>query len=239
MYLQITTRCNMRCAHCCYSCGPGKGKHIDYHDAIDAINFISSQGEKSISIGGGEPTLHPSFFDILKRALYAFDYVWLASNGSKRKSMMRLASLMLNEYDEECPNDEEPIMLSHSDQLGVDLSTDHFHDRSMVHDSVWDLWHRHGRNHKYGFGLRNVTQSMDGVAAQGRAKKTNSGWGEHCVCGGNIIRPDGAIKLCGCQNAPIIGSVRCGIEDKWERFMRTSKGYQDSNCWNGTKRRTR
>ena len=81
-YLQITTKCNMNCAHCCYSCSM-RGKHMDNHLIQQAIDFAESIDNYSIAIGGGEPTLHPQFFDILKRSLQVFDNVWLATNGSQ------------------------------------------------------------------------------------------------------------------------------------------------------------
>ena len=67
MYLQITTKCNMTCSHCCYSCNKN-GKHADFNTIIDAIAFARDCDE-SISIGGGEPTLHPDFFRILKHCI--------------------------------------------------------------------------------------------------------------------------------------------------------------------------
>ncbi len=38
MYIQITTKCNMTCEHCCYSCNKN-GKHGDYSTMIDSIAF--------------------------------------------------------------------------------------------------------------------------------------------------------------------------------------------------------
>ena len=49
MYLQITTKCNMKCDHCCYSCGKW-GKHGEYETIIDAIAFIRNWNDETISI---------------------------------------------------------------------------------------------------------------------------------------------------------------------------------------------
>ena len=182
MYLQITTKCNMTCAHCCYSCKPGRGKHADYHDILDAISFASDMGE-IITIGGGEPTLHPRFFDILKRCLWAFDYVWLATNGSQTETMYRLDRIMCGEdmpnYDEPCTCEEDDpqqfedygclcyekydeddiITLVRNDQLAVALSQDPWHD--PIDSNIVDLWMRQ----KY--EIRNVASNRDGATAQG------------------------------------------------------------------------
>lgn len=212
---------------------------MDYGDALDALSF-ASRYDDTLTFGGGEPTLHPRFWDILRSALWTFDYVWFASNGSKRKTMMRLAAILDNGYDEFCPEDDEPIQLSREDQLTVALSTDHFHNRDMVNDEVWDHWHRRaglGYRGATGYELRNVTQQMDGVAGVGRAKKTGSGWADRCVCSDNIIRPDGSIKLCGCPSSPIIGSVRMGITDEWQKKMLRLERYQDTKCYKAFQRR--
>ena len=71
MYLQITTKCNMLCPHCCYSCNKN-GKHADWMTLVDAVAF-ARQHTDSIAIGGGEPTLHPMFFNLL-RICFALDF---------------------------------------------------------------------------------------------------------------------------------------------------------------------
>jgi hypothetical protein len=66
--------------------------------------------------------------------------------------------------------------------------------------------------------------------AEGRAKKTGSGWNEDdCVCADLFVRPDGKIKLCGCQKAPVIGDTRSGIDDKWAEIMQTDD-FNDTQC---------
>ena len=184
MYLQITTRCNMVCPHCCYSCLPGKGQHMTYSTAVDAIVFACSQDDSSVAIGGGEPTLHPRFFDILRLSLDSFDYVWMATNGSKTKSMYRLASIIdgCDEPECGCEGDDLDYCDHYIDQegkLSVALSQDHFHDSYKVNDKIVDLWTRRANQHRHShYEIRDVSRQ---VAAQGRAKKTGSGWGEHCV----------------------------------------------------------
>jgi len=247
MYLQITTRCNMTCAHCCYSCAPGKGKHGEYNTIIAAIAYAREQGEESISIGGGEPTLHPRFFDILRHCLNDFDYVWLATNGSNTKAMYRLHNIIQGcdyesferedyctcEETEECTCEPSGIIYQ-EDKLSVALSQDHFHERDKVSQRIVDLWTRQANQHRHShYEVRNLNNN---VAGQGRAAKTGSGWGEHCVCEDFILRPDGKIKLCGCTHSPIIGDVWHGVAAKWQDKIDSDK-FQDSRCYQALKRR--
>lgn len=242
-YLQLTLKCGMKCGHCCYSCGP-RGKHGDYHTILQGIDFASSLGNKSISIGGGEPALHPQFFNILKKCLEDFDYVWMATNGSQTKIMRRLSNILDgNDYPEdfECDCTEEEIedgycncmekydTIYQEGKLGVALSQDYFHD--AIDPWVVKRWEDRVRRKHSGYEIRNVTQSRDGASAQGRAKRTGSGWGEHCVCSDILIRPNGKLKLCGCERSPTIGDVWNGIEEKWEKVLQEDESFRDTNCY--------
>ena len=63
-HIAITTRCNLFCKGC-YSTRQGDepfDMSIDKAKAI--IDKLSALGVLSLSFGGGEPTLHPSLFDI-------------------------------------------------------------------------------------------------------------------------------------------------------------------------------
>lgn len=253
MYLQITTKCNMRCPHCCYSCSM-RGKHADFNTIVDSITFIrDTYGDESISIGGGEPTLHPRFFDILKICLEDFDYVWMATNGSQTDVMYRLANIIdQNDYpQEDCDcaerhgDDFEEMYgecmcyekieygadcIYQENKLSVALSQDRFHD--PIDERVVDMWTRRANQHKHShFEIRNVSNSHNGVIAEGRAKRTGSGWAEGCVCSDILIKPDGKLKLCGCLRSPVIGDVWAGIEDKWANVIQEDEGYQGTNCY--------
>lgn len=243
MYLQITTKCNFRCAHCCYSCSM-RGKHGEFHVISEAINFASKYDDATISIGGGEPTLHPQFFDILRKCLDNFDYVWMATNGSQTETMYRLRDILdENDYpliDTACKCTEEEIengectcydydnSIYQEKKLSVALSQDYFHDE--INQKIVDLWTTRAKNRQSGFEIRNVTQSYSGVATEGRAKKTGSGWSDHCVCNDIIIKPDGKLKLCGCAKSPVIGDIWNGIDEKWEKRMQ-DKRYTDERCY--------
>lgn len=66
----ITNRCNLKCRHC-YEGKQGKIVEWDYHDFEDAIEKLWTCFAKwnvigEISLIGGEPTLHPQFFEIVE-----------------------------------------------------------------------------------------------------------------------------------------------------------------------------
>jgi MoaA/NifB/PqqE/SkfB family radical SAM enzyme len=247
MYLQITTKCNFHCPHCCYSCTM-RGKHGDYSTILDAISYAVDFTE-SITIGGGEPTMHPRFFDILEHCLDRFDYVWMATNGSQTGAMRRLANIIDGcDYDSfECDCSEEDqengycncadLVICQEDKLTVSLSLDKFHD--PIDPKIKRLWEARAGNsspfNHTGFEVRNVAKyGDDRISAQGRAKK-NGYWSDHCVCADIIIKPDGKLRPCGCIKAPVIGDIWNGIEDKWQEVL-DSDAFRDENCWTAWKK---
>ena len=226
-YLQITTKCNMTCEHCGFSCGK-RGKHGTYEQILENIEFIEYEyADEMITIGGGEPTIHPRFFDILQICLRKFDQVWMATNGSQTLTMYRLNDIMQGydfdyiEFDEYGEPLTEPISLSHNNQLGVTLSLDNFH--SPINEGVIKLW----KQNKY--DIRDVSRN---VLHNGRAARSGAAQKYGCVCPSNIIRPDGSIKMCGCERSPIIGTVKKGIDKKWRNYMLKPK-YENSFCYFG------
>lgn len=222
MYLQITTRCNMRCTHCCYSCSPSRGSSMTRETYVNVIAFARDYTD-CIAIGGGEPTLHKDFFTILGFCLQDFDYVWLATNGSRTKSMFRLCNIITGE-DEQIYQD---------DKLTVALSTDYYHDYDMIEYRIRELWTRNAKRRDSGFEVRDVSGN---VIREGRATKSGV-WNkkEGCVCSDLFITPSGDIKLCGCKKSPVIGNVNTGdIEAKYKHILE-SEEYQNSKCYKGVK----
>lgn len=206
MYVQITTKCNMKCQHCCYSCRPGFGSHMTKEIFLQALNVLSDYGSEYVSLGGGEPTLHPNFLEFLKISLRQDFSVWLATNGSQKKTMVRLAQILdENDFDE-----DDPIILDSPDKLAVALSTDYYHDRSKVSDWVYDYWTKRSERHGfYGHSSRGFeTRNVNRVIKAGRAKRTGHYTDEKgCVCSDCVIKPDGTIMGCGCDKAPKFGTV--------------------------------
>jgi len=68
--VEITDHCNLRCPTCYASSGPERLTHrslAEVRAMLDAV--IRSEGEADVvQLSGGEPTLHPQFFEILAEA---------------------------------------------------------------------------------------------------------------------------------------------------------------------------
>jgi MoaA/NifB/PqqE/SkfB family radical SAM enzyme len=62
--LKITDNCPYGCKFC-YQGSTSKGKHATFEQIESIVDSLSSAGVLSVAIGGGEPTLHPDFINIL------------------------------------------------------------------------------------------------------------------------------------------------------------------------------
>lgn len=65
--IKITDYCDFGCKFC-YQASTPKGKHCDLYDYKRIIDFLSKAKVFEIAIGGGEPTSHPDFVEMLKYA---------------------------------------------------------------------------------------------------------------------------------------------------------------------------
>lgn len=68
--IEVTDRCNLTCPTCYASSSPTHGRHRSL-EAIEAMldAVVLSEGEPDVvQISGGEPTVHPQFFEILDLA---------------------------------------------------------------------------------------------------------------------------------------------------------------------------
>ncbi len=118
--LEVTRRCNLRCAHCLR----GEAESIDMsketiNKVIDLI--AESNSFVSVSFTGGEPTLRNDlisyFFEQMKERELEFSSFWLATNGYDQKGLLPiLASAYTDAEDKNC--------------CGVALSVDKFHEDS-------------------------------------------------------------------------------------------------------------
>lgn len=183
MYIQITSRCNMVCRHCCYSC---TSTGVDMHRAVFlAACKLARQLDVFIDIGGGEPTLHPLFWDFIGIALrYKSDFIVCTTTNGKitdqALALARVAKLKV---------------------LRVDLSLDEYHepiDYSVVkafEKSSGSAW-----NYDDFRGIRDVTHDGTmGPAPFGRAAEWASDQDKRCPGNDLSVAPDGVIFACGCR----------------------------------------
>ena len=65
---QVTNECNLTCLHCMEQSGPGKAFHDELSET-QAFSFLQQVMDREIpylSFSGGEPTLHPRFFEMVE-----------------------------------------------------------------------------------------------------------------------------------------------------------------------------
>ena len=68
LFFELCDACNLSCLHCGSSCGEGRGTFIDPASVEKVLREVASAYDPSrilVCITGGEPMLHPRFFDIV------------------------------------------------------------------------------------------------------------------------------------------------------------------------------
>ena len=208
MYIQITTRCQMHCAHCCMS-ATSKGKDMSFETFKAAVAYEEGG---YVSLGGGEPTLHPQFEKFLFYAIGKCESVWLATNGGITDTALVLAKMAQNGI------------------IAVDLSLDPWHD--AIDPKVVEAFTRtvdHAPD-----DARDIRRVSGNVIRQGRAARRSFNWEEArdgCVCEDFFVKPDGTVRQCGCPKSPCIGDVFKGWKGLEDRF-----GNSDAACYKTCKK---
>lgn len=193
----------MKCSHCCYSCAED-GQDMPMETFIKACQLAERNGDMII-FGGGEPTLHPLFWQFfgigMKYSALTGVKMWLATNGSRVNDTLALAALA---YD---------------GVLEVSLSYDDYHDKSMVDERVIEAFSGIGRT----FADSRQVHGVSLPSATGRAID----WGKsYCACENWVINPNGDIFPCGCR-LNSIGNINSleNPELDWELRRCTRFGY--------------
>lgn len=179
MYLQITTRCNMLCAHCCFRC-TSRGTDMSRDTFLAASRFASDHG-MTITIGGGEPTVHPLLFDFIGIAAAHSDeerVPHVITNGKKKREALQLARL------------------AQIGAVSAELSRDKYHE--LVDTRVIDRFRELGstRNNfrilKAGRALDNQIYTEDDD--------------DNCPCDDLFVSPNGKLWQCA-HKAKQLGTV--------------------------------
>lgn len=66
LHLEITNQCNLRCTHCYLNSGPKKKNELNKSEIFNIVDQLEPGSGKKVCITGGEPFLHPDFFEILE-----------------------------------------------------------------------------------------------------------------------------------------------------------------------------
>lgn len=118
MVLVLTNRCNFRCIYCYNSSGAGKREsELSLSQWLELIEQAADMGIVKCTLTGGEPMLHPYFFEILE-ALHRHDIlVYICTNGSQigNDSVKQFVRL------------KQPFV-----QISMDSPHDFIHDRLTV-----------------------------------------------------------------------------------------------------------
>lgn len=200
LYVQITTKCNMACPHCCFSCGKRGGEHMDALHFAKVIAMLQEDDSCMVTIGGGEPTMHPDCMDFLWQTIRAClpssdsagtSVVGIVTNGTIEKRALEIARM------------------AEMGMVSARLSYDKFHEVEKVSERVKRAFgigvNRTSRREN---DLRNVNQWEYFVTPHGRALET--GIYNHpfskvgsCNVEGLFITPDGTLWQCGCRKKAI------------------------------------
>lgn len=89
--IELTEACNLKCRFCYNSQNPRYNSR-----AIEMLERLANDGVMQVTLTGGEPLLHPDFFDILARATELFPNVMVLSNGTL---MDKQAVARIHEYN--------------------------------------------------------------------------------------------------------------------------------------------
>lgn len=177
----------MTCIHCCYSCG-SKGQDM----SIKVFKKCLEWDNECISIGGGEPTIHPKFWEIIGLALGHVDYVWLAINGKEKDISLNLARMAKKGI------------------LACELSADEYHgkiDGAVFSAFELEKYNPHNLPNRNNGDLRGVRD----ITRWGEKNPIMAGrcdWGDKgCVCEDLFVKPNGNVYVCGCKNSPKLGNI--------------------------------
>jgi MoaA/NifB/PqqE/SkfB family radical SAM enzyme len=80
---QITNECNLACLHCIEESGPGKAfkDELDRESALAVVDQLMDHEVPYLSFSGGEPMLHPNFFEMVERVTSRGSQLKIETNG--------------------------------------------------------------------------------------------------------------------------------------------------------------
>ncbi len=253
---QITDRCNLRCRHCYI----GEGLHQDL--SFERIKKVLEEFEEiqglRLLLSGGEPLLHPHFWeinDILRD--YAFRSV-LLSNGTL---ITRDVSKRLRVHEVQISLDgmkEGHESIRGKGTFEKAVSAIDFLQEAKIRVSIATMIHR--KNLKEFDTLaslihaKNIEEwNIDQPCFDGRLKENRDllvppseagrflqygfggglhSSGENMTCGAHLcaILPNGKVAKCGLFSAEPVGSIDEGLRVCWERIPRILLTDLDCNC---------
>lgn len=89
---ELVEHCNLKCYYCYKSADAIKKPYLSGKEIIRILQDLSDRGLRSIELTGGEPTIHPDFYDIFHFSARQFARVSVLTNGTRLNN--RIARLM-------------------------------------------------------------------------------------------------------------------------------------------------
>ena len=209
MYVQITTKCNMSCAHCCFA-ATRKGEHMPLNIFQKALQVAVNRGDH-LTIGGGEPTMHPQFFKYLELAREElrrgnFEIApFVVTNGKNAK-----VNKMMDMLEQELEWNQNTFSMA--------LSQDEWHD-TIERGKVARALRLKDRTHHAQTGAMEI-RSVKVISPVGRGRHSRfdgmrNVWGE-CACETPLVDPQGIVWACGCKKKKLGTIWDEGILDDYD-----------------------
>lgn len=204
----------MTCDHCGFNC-THRGSDMSLSTFKNALTLCENW-DSAVQLGGGEPTIHPKFWEFLGLSLSVGD-VWLATNGSITDIALRLCKM------------------ARRGVISCALSRDYYHDdidydvvEAFQDGMTRSLVYKNGRSFYSDFGYspdpysdydrREIRDNSHNIRKRGRAVKNELWHNDKCTCDAIIVKPNGEVRGCGCPRAPKFGNVNTevNIPEDWE-----------------------
>ena len=100
VYYELLNACNLKCRHC-FACATGRGgQRLNTGDSLRLVAHLKEIGVINLRVTGGEPTVHPDWYGILKEAKRTGLVVSLQTNGvfsDVAETVAKIASLDLDQ----------------------------------------------------------------------------------------------------------------------------------------------
>ena len=79
--VELTDKCNYFCKHCYRSSAPSRSNQVSFDALKSFLGDFHKHGGVVVELTGGEPMLHPDFFEIVKWCNERFSLVGVLTNG--------------------------------------------------------------------------------------------------------------------------------------------------------------
>jgi radical SAM protein with 4Fe4S-binding SPASM domain len=254
--LQITDRCNLKCRHCYV--GEGHHQDLPFGKIEQVLRELEEIQGLRLLLSGGEPLLHPQFWDINSILRdHAFRTVLLSNGTLITKEIAK--RLLVHEVQISLDGMKE----GHEMLRGKDtfektlLSIDHLQEVN-IRVSVATMIHQ-GNLKEFDclaslIQLKNIEEwNVDIPCVEGRMKRNQDLWvspfeagtffnyghgggfhgsANYFTCGAHLcaIMSNGRVCKCGLFSEEPVGSIEDGLRACWERIPRIPLKELTCNC---------